>query len=66
MPEMDGYMLMRQVRLRTSEGQISAIALTAYARDVNQQQAVTVGFQMHVPNPVELEKLARAIANLVR
>ena len=34
MPEMDGYMLMRQVRLRTSEGQISAIALTAYAGDV--------------------------------
>ena len=65
MPEMDGYTLMRQVRLRASEGQIPAIALTAYAGDVNQQQALGVGFQMHIPKPVEPEKLVRAIANLV-
>jgi CheY-like chemotaxis protein len=65
MPEMDGYILMRQVRLRASEEQILAIALTAYAGDVNQQQALGVGFQMHVPKPVEPEKLVRAIANLV-
>jgi CheY-like chemotaxis protein len=65
MPEMDGYTLMRQVRLRTSEGQIPAIALTAYAGDVNQQQALGVGFQMHIPKPVEPEKFVRAIANLV-
>ncbi|NEQ20829.1 MAG: PAS domain S-box protein [Microcoleus sp. SIO2G3] len=65
MPEMDGYMLMRQVRLRTSEGQIPAIALTAYAGEVNQQQALGVGFQMHIPKPVEPENLVKAIANLV-
>ena len=65
MPEMDGYTLMRQVRLRASEGQIPAIALTAYVGEVNQQQALGVGFQIHIPKPVEPEKLLRAMANLV-
>lgn len=40
MPDMDGYMLIRHVRTLTPEagGQIPAIALTAYARDYDQQQ----------------------------
>ena len=68
MPDMDGYMLMQQVRALPPEqgGQIPAIALTAYAGDFNQQQALDAGFQRHIAKPVEPEELIGAIVNLVR
>jgi PAS domain S-box-containing protein len=67
MPQMDGYMLMRQVRSLPPQqgGQIRAIALTAYAGDFNQQQALQAGFQQHVSKPVEPGALVRAILSLV-
>jgi PAS domain S-box-containing protein len=68
MPEMDGYMLMQRVRkLAIAQGgQIPAIALTAYAGELNQQQALAAGFQMHMPKPVDPEALVQAIACLRR
>ncbi|MCC5600429.1 hybrid sensor histidine kinase/response regulator [Nostoc favosum] len=67
MPDMDGYMLIRQVRTWTPEqgGQIPAIALTAFARNDDQQEALKAGFQMHLPKPFNPEKLIAAIAKLV-
>jgi CheY-like chemotaxis protein len=66
MPEMDGYMLMRQVRAMPYDrgGKIRAIALTAYAGEMNQQQAIAVGFQQHISKPVEPETLIQAITSL--
>jgi PAS domain S-box-containing protein len=66
MPETDGYMLMRQVRSLPPErgGQISAIALTAYAGEIDYQLALAVGFQRHIPKPVDPEMLIRAISTL--
>ncbi|WP_392532675.1 PAS domain S-box protein [Nostoc sp. C117] len=67
MPEVDGYMLMRQIRAMSPEqgGEIPAIALTAYAGEVDYQQAIAAGFGQHVTKPVEPAKLIRAIANLI-
>lgn len=67
MPDMDGYMLIRQVRALPSEqgGQMPAIALTAYAGDFNEKQALTAGFQRHVAKPVEPNELINAIATLL-
>ncbi|MFQ4137264.1 PAS domain S-box protein [Nodosilinea sp. PGN35] len=67
MPEMDGYMLIRQVRaLAPPEGgQIPAIALTAYAGDTNQQQVVAAGFQKHISKPIDPKVLVHAIAQLI-
>ncbi len=67
MPEVDGYTLMRQVRALSPEqgGRLPAIALTAYAGEYNQQQALAAGFQLHVSKPVEPEELVKAIARLV-
>ncbi|MBD2069997.1 PAS domain S-box protein [Leptolyngbya sp. FACHB-671] len=66
MPDMDGYMLMRQVRTLPPEqgGQVKAIALTAYAGDFNQQQALAAGFQQHMSKPIDPEMLVKAIAAL--
>ncbi len=67
MPEMDGYMLIHQVRSWTPEqgGQIPAIALTAFARNNDQHKALKAGFQMHLSKPLNPEKLVAAIAKLV-
>ncbi|MBW4661962.1 MAG: PAS domain S-box protein [Drouetiella hepatica Uher 2000/2452] len=66
MPDMDGYMLIQQVRSRAASdgGQIPAIALSAYAGEFNQQQALAAGFQQHLAKPVEPMVLIEAIANL--
>ncbi|MBD2515980.1 PAS domain S-box protein [Nostoc sp. FACHB-973] len=68
MPFMDGYMLLREVRKLPPEenGQIPAIALTAYAGEINYNQAIAAGFQKHLPKPVEPLDLATAIVNLIR
>ncbi|MEH2015286.1 hybrid sensor histidine kinase/response regulator [Nostoc sp.] len=69
MPEMNGYMLMQEVRTLEAEvggKQIPAIALTAYAGEINQQQALRAGFQQHIVKPVAPEELLMAISNLVR
>ncbi|HEY9762643.1 MAG TPA: PAS domain S-box protein, partial [Trichocoleus sp.] len=68
MPEMDGYMMMRQVRDFPPEqgGQIPAIALTAYAGDFNQQRALEAGFQKHLSKPVEPDQVLEAIAGLLK
>ncbi|HEY9877311.1 MAG TPA: response regulator, partial [Leptolyngbyaceae cyanobacterium] len=68
MPDMDGYMLMQQVRALPPEqgGTIPAIALTAYAGELNQQQALNAGFQHHASKPVEPEELVRLIKSLAK
>ncbi|WP_118169693.1 PAS domain S-box protein [Nostoc sphaeroides] len=67
MPEVDGYMLMRQIRAMSPEqgGTILAIALTAYASEADSQQVIAAGFGLHITKPVEPAKLVRAIANLI-
>ncbi|HIK17027.1 MAG TPA: PAS domain S-box protein [Leptolyngbyaceae cyanobacterium M33_DOE_097] len=66
MANMDGYMLMQQIRARPASkgGQIPAIALTAYARDFDQQRAFQAGFQAHITKPLEPNTLVEAIAQL--
>ncbi|MEH2355074.1 hybrid sensor histidine kinase/response regulator [Nostoc sp.] len=67
MPDMDGYMLIHEVRTRTPEqgGQIPAIALTAFARNNDQEEALKAGFQMHLSKPLNPEKLIAAIVKLM-
>jgi signal transduction histidine kinase/ActR/RegA family two-component response regulator len=68
MPQIDGYMLIRQIRSLPPEqgGEIQAIALTAYAGETNEQQILQAGFQKHLTKPIEPAKLAMVIASLVK
>lgn len=68
MPEMDGYLLMQQLRTLPTDqnSQIPAIALTAYAGEYDQRQAIAVGFQQHISKPVPPEALVRTIVALVQ
>jgi PAS domain S-box-containing protein len=66
MPLMDGYELIRQVRVRDLEtgSRIPAIALSAMARIEDRVKALSAGFQMHVAKPVELNELRTVVASL--
>ena len=68
MADMDGYMLIQQIRSRPAAqgGTILAIALTAYASGFDQQKALQAGFQDHLTKPVEPEGLVQAIVRLLQ
>ncbi|MDZ8185760.1 MAG: MASE1 domain-containing protein [Nostoc sp. ChiSLP02] len=67
MPGIDGYMLMRLIRAMPLEkgGKIPAIALTAYAGEINQKQALAAGFQMYLVKPVETDRLFQTISEVL-
>jgi PAS domain S-box-containing protein len=67
MPEVDGYMLLRQIRALSPEqgGQIPAIALTAYAGEIDYHQAMAAGFQQHIAKPLEPTQLIAKISDLM-
>ena len=68
MPDVDGYMLIQKVRTLPPEqgGQIRAIALTAYAGEINYQQAIAAGFQSHISKPVEPAELVAIVTSLAK
>ncbi|HKX26447.1 MAG TPA: response regulator, partial [Blastocatellia bacterium] len=66
MPDQDGYDLIRQIRAREWSGdrRLPAIALTAYTKSDDRLRALTAGYQMHVPKPIEPEELTTVIASV--
>ncbi|MBD2078684.1 PAS domain-containing hybrid sensor histidine kinase/response regulator [Leptolyngbya sp. FACHB-17] len=68
MPQVDGYTLLQRIRkLPVAQGgQIPAIALTAYAGEMNQKQSMAAGFQKHLAKPVDPEALLQAVLELLR
>jgi PAS domain S-box-containing protein len=62
MPEIDGYMLIQQIRALGYT--LPAIALTAYASEYDQQQALAAGFQQHIAKPIDPEMLIHAVSAL--
>jgi signal transduction histidine kinase len=68
MPDMDGYMLIQQIRAQTDQpsAKIPAIALTAYAGELDQQQAIAAGFQHHLAKPVNPDTVISLITQLLQ
>jgi CheY-like chemotaxis protein len=64
MPDEDGYALIKQVRSLDDrqDGQIPAVALTAYAGIEAHQRALAAGFQMHLAKPIEPKELISTVA----
>ncbi|BAS60210.1 PAS/PAC sensor hybrid histidine kinase (plasmid) [Leptolyngbya boryana NIES-2135] len=67
MPNMDGYALIAQIRtVLSKQGKtVPAIALTAYAGEVNQRQALAAGFQLHLAKPVDPEQLVKCVSQAI-
>jgi signal transduction histidine kinase/DNA-binding response OmpR family regulator len=68
MPGEDGYSLIKRLR-KTPQPEISAIpaiAITAMARPEDGDRALSSGFQVHMPKPVDIEELTKCISGLVK
>ncbi|OLE54837.1 MAG: hypothetical protein AUG51_05700 [Acidobacteria bacterium 13_1_20CM_3_53_8] len=67
MPVRDGYEMIRLVRgIEAKDGvqTLPAIALTAYTGEEAVRLSLSAGYQMHMAKPVELNKLAEAVAQM--
>jgi signal transduction histidine kinase len=64
MPEEDGYSLMRRVRQLVGDRKLPAIALTAYARKQDADEALASGYDRHLAKPVAPADLIRAIKSV--
>jgi CheY-like chemotaxis protein len=66
MPDEDGYSLIAKIKEReTNSGkETPVIALTSYVRVEDRAQALSAGFSLFVPKPVQPEELINAIASL--
>lgn len=65
MPEVDGFELMRRIRLGAATAAIPAIALTAFTRQDDRIKALQAGFTDYLAKPVEPAALAAAIRRAV-
>jgi signal transduction histidine kinase len=68
MPGEDGYSLLRRLRASPEERlrTLPGLALTAFVRPEDVQQAAQAGFSMHLAKPVEPAALFSAVASLAR
>lgn len=61
MPEMDGFELIGRVRELPKGEALPAIALTAYAREEDRQQALSSGFNDYLTKPIDPLELIRIV-----
>lgn len=64
MPGEDGYSLISKLRASENGKHTPPVALTAYVRVEDRALALSAGFNMFVPKPVEPNELIASIANL--
>ncbi|HRI51505.1 MAG TPA: response regulator, partial [Pseudomonadota bacterium] len=67
LPDEDGFSLIRSVRALPPDkgGAVPALALTAFARNVDSERALQEGFQLHLAKPAAPQELVDTIARLV-
>jgi CheY-like chemotaxis protein len=61
LPVMDGYELAARLREQRPPGALRLIALTGYGQESDRERSRSVGFDLHLVKPVDLETLLRAI-----
>jgi len=65
MPGEDGYELVGRARSARPSRTLIAIAITAYARDVDRRRALDAGFDWHLSKPIEPDDLVGVVASLL-
>jgi PAS domain S-box-containing protein len=66
MPGEDGYSLIRRIRAsKGAHGRVPAVALTAFARVEDRDQALAAGFDRHLGKPVEPGQLLATLCELL-
>lgn len=65
MPGMDGYELIREIRARPGLGNLKAIALSGYGRNVDAVRALQSGYDAHLAKPATVANVCRVIAQMM-
>ena len=66
MPEVDGYTLLTKIRALPQGKNLPAIALSAYAGDIDRQRSLDVGFQEHLNKPVDIYSLLNVTIEILK
>lgn len=66
MPGEDGYHLIRKVIELNLKPELPAIAITAYAKEEDKQNALAAGFHRYLSKPVELHEFISAVGEAAR
>ena len=61
LPNMDGYEVARQIRLRLTDPRPRLIAMTGYGQASDRALAFEAGFDEHITKPASAEKILRAL-----
>jgi CheY-like chemotaxis protein len=66
MPEEDGYMLIRRVRVLGADegGRTPALAVTAYASRADRTRALEAGFDGHFAKPIDIDSLVQTLLDI--
>ena len=62
MPEMDGLMLIQEIRRTMTASSLPAVALTAFAMESDRLAGLGAGFQAYVTKPISLRRLSEGVA----
>lgn len=65
LPDMDGYALLREVRLQHADWKIPAVAVSAYARTDDRERVLAAGFIAHIAKPIDPLALVQSLAATV-
>ena len=65
LPGMDGYELAAELKGRLGEKAPPLVALTGYAQPSDKERALASGFKAHFSKPVEANRLAATIEDLI-
>jgi signal transduction histidine kinase len=66
LPEMDGNELARRLRADPQTGAIVLVAITGYGQEQDRRAAFEAGFDHHLVKPVDMDELARVLADIQR
>jgi signal transduction histidine kinase/ActR/RegA family two-component response regulator len=65
MPGIDGYETCRQLRQKTSPGNLTIIAVSGWGQAHDKQRALDAGFDLHLTKPVDAKALAHVLVRKV-
>jgi two-component system CheB/CheR fusion protein len=66
MPEMDGYQLLRKLRMLPLMRNVPVLALTGFGRLIDVNRAKHEGFAEHFTKPLDVDKLLAAVKELTK
>ena len=66
LPDLNGFDVIRAIRVTHPADEILAIALTGYAQPDDRDQALAAGFDVHLPKPPDFAALDHILAGVAR